>query len=281
MKRLAVLLTCAIAAHVGCGGDGDDNEVRPVGEYFPLAVGTTWVYGVETGSGTGELEETRTTTGLSSRGGVDWYRIGIIAADGTESEIEVAVTDSSLIRRLPGGGEETVLLRDPVIPGTQWLNELPEIVEEEEDPLADDGTATDPAPDPAAADPGAVVASPAQDGADGDAIDDPTGDAEADPAAEEPRTALYEILSTSDVVVTPSDTYEDVVTVRAFTQGLDVTFYQFAADLGLVRVITETVLEDAPDSPTGSASTTTLELDQFSSEPIVVEDETADAAAGP
>ena len=271
MNRLAVLLTCAIAAQVGCGGDGDENEVRPVGEYFPLAVGTTWVYNVEAGGGGAtELEETRTTTGLSSRGGVDWYRIGITAADGSLSEIEVSVADSSLVRRTPGGGNETILLRDPVIPGTQWLNELPELVEE--DPAGDDAT------DPTAITgvPLTVVPSPSQDGAEPDPAGDGTG-----AEAEVERTALYEILSTSDVVVTDSDTYDDIVTVRAFTQGTDVTFYQFAAEVGLVQVIMETVQDDAPDSPTGAANTTTLELDQFSDEPIVAEDETADAAAAP
>lgn len=275
MKRLAVLLTCAIAAQVGCGGDGDENEVRPVGDYFPLAVGTTWVYGVETGSGGEALEETRTTTGLSNRGGVDWYRIGITAADGTESETEVAVTDGSLVRRAPGGGEETVLLRDPVIAGTQWLNELPELVADE-DPAEGDAAADGAVVDPAATDPVAAAPAPSQDGAGTDDDADGAGDEVA-----EDRTALYEILSTSDVVVTPSDTYQHVVTVRAFVEGSDVTFYQFAAELGLVRVITETALDDAPDSPTGAANTTTLELDQFSSEPIVAEEEAADATAAP
>ncbi|MBT3268238.1 hypothetical protein HN371_13860 [Candidatus Poribacteria bacterium] len=280
MKRLAFLLTCAIATQMGCGGDGDENEVRPVSDYFPLAVGTTWVYDVGSGTGDTAQEETRTTTGLSSRAGVAWYRISIAAADGSTQEIEVAVTDGSLVRRAPGGGDETVLLREPVIPGTQWLNELPEVPAADDTPT--DGTA-DGTADGTEAPAETVAAAPAQDG---ETPDEDPNDPDADTVDEDSHadgevSALYEILSASDVVVTPLATYTDVVTVRGLTQGVDVVFYQFAPEIGLVRSITEPVTTDAPDAPTGGADASILQLQEFSDEPIVAEETEDDTTTAP
>ncbi|MAF10788.1 hypothetical protein CMK11_10070 [Candidatus Poribacteria bacterium] len=276
MKRLAFLLTCAIATQMSCGGDGDENEVRPVSDYFPLAVGTTWVYDVGSGTDSAAQEETRTTTGLSSRAGVDWYRVSIAAADGSDREIEVAVADGGLIRRAPGGGDETVLLNEPVMPGTQWLNELPETPAVDDTPADETAAGVDPPVD-------TVAAAPTQDGDPADETpDDPNADTvEVDSNAVGDVSALYEILSTSDVVVTPLATYTDVVTVRGLTQGVDVVFYQFAPDVGLVRTITEPVATDAPDAPTGGADASVLELREFSDEPIVAEEATEDATAAP
>ena len=172
-------------------------------------------------------------TELSARGGITWYRVAVSRESGAPTEFELAATRDAVVMRSPGGGIEMPLLQHPVFPGTAWQVELPlpETVVPTDDPSAQ------------------AAASPQQD--DG---------ATTDPI---PETIDYEILSISDIVVTPKQRYTNVVTVRSFQAGVATQFYHFAAGVGMVKYVTEAAATAPLDSPTRGDGFEFIELAEY------------------